>query len=61
MRYYEFNDHEVDFCGVGPVFEDEGCYYFMMYFEGFCLISQSFKTTVEAAVGRNSFIEQWSN
>ena len=48
-------------CGVGPVFEDEGSYYFLVYLEGFCLLSQSFKTTVEASVGRNGFINVWSD
>ena len=48
-------------CGVGPVFEDEGSYYFLVYFEGFCLLSQSFKTTIEASTGRDSFIKVWSD
>jgi len=48
-------------CGVGPVFEDEGCYYFLVYLEGFCLLSQSFKTTIEASTGRDSFIKVWSD
>lgn len=64
MRYYEFSKHIVDLdkvCGVGPIFEDEGGYYFLVYFEGFCLLSQSFKTTVAASTGRNGFINVWSN
>ena len=63
MRHYEFSKHVVDLdkvCGVGPVFEDEGSYYFLVYFEGFCLLSQSFKTTIEASTGRDSFIKVWS-
>ena len=64
MRHYEFSNHMVDLdkvCGVGPVFEDEGSYYFLVYFEGFCLLSQSFKITIEASTGRDSFIKVWSD